>query len=32
MVLPAVPRLRFFRPEPAAVPPMLPAMSWRVVF
>ena len=28
MVLPAVPRLMFFIPDPAALPPMIPAMSW----
>ena len=28
MVFPAVPRLMFFRLEPAALPPMLPAISW----
>ena len=28
MVLPAVPRLMFFMPDPAALPPMIPAMIW----
>src|SRR6516165_11101625 len=28
MVLPTVPRLMFFIPDPAALPPMIPAMSW----